>query len=349
MVVMPSNSRPVSIFLNSNESAFGPSSAVVESARAAVFGIERYIENQEYQLVPALAEAHGLDPSRIAIGCGSDDLLVRLARAYLNAGDELVRSANSYLKVPNYAHSNDAVPVAAPDKEFGALPEAILESVTNRTRVVYLANPDNPSGSYLPVSEVRRLHAGLPSNVLLIVDCAYFEYVDQDNPSEIMRLAEQCENVVVTRTFSKVYGLAGARAGWIYASPAIVDVVNRLCYTFPLSTPSLSAVMTALKDQKHVDFVRSETLRLRTEFADRFSALGIRVYPSQGNFLLLELDDAVGRSAEETAFELRRQGIAVRRFTAPAYGDCLRVTIGYEGDMQACCSALRNVFEADAS
>ena len=339
MVVAADEGPPVSVFLNSNESAFGPSARAVAAANASASMMHRYIEGQERLMVPALADRYGMDQERIAIGCGSDDLLVRLCRAYLEPGTELIRSANSYLKVPNYAHSNDAIPVAAPDRDFAPVPESMLAAVSERTRVVYLANPDNPSGSYIDVGSVRSLQGRLPGNVLLVIDCAYFEYVEEDDPGDLLRLVEETGNVVVTRTFSKVHGLAGARVGWIYGPPGVVDAVNRLCYTFPLATQSVAAALAALGDREHAGFVAGETKRLRKSFAERFAKLGIRVYPSQANFLLLEFNDPE-RTAADACASLRRKGIAVRQFTAPSYGRCLRVTLGVERELALALDAL---------
>ena len=339
MVVAEDDGPPISVFLDSNESAFGPSAHATAAAAAAAASMHRYIENQERRMVPALASHHRLDPRRIAIGCGSDDLLVRLCRAYLEPGSELIRSVNSYLKVPNYAHSNDAFPVSVPDRGFAPVPELMLAAVSDRTRIVYLANPDNPSGSYVNVDSVRALHELLPDNVLLVIDCAYFEYVDRDDPGGFLRLVEEAKNVVVTRTFSKVHGLAGARVGWIYGPPDVVDTVNRLCYTFPLATQSIAAALAALEDKDHAGFVVRETRRLRRSFAEGFSSMGIKVHASQANFLLLEFTDPA-RTAEAACAWLRRQGIAVRRFTAPSYRSCLRITLGLESELGLALNAM---------
>ena len=339
MVVAEDSGPPIRILLNSNESAFGPSPSALAALHSSAEQTHRYIEDQELILVPALAERYGLDPARIAIGCGSDDLLVRLCRAYLEPGTELVRSANSYLKVPNYAHSNDAMPIAAPDKDFAPVPESVLEAVSDRTRIVYIANPDNPSGSYLDCRTIRSLHGRLPDSVLLILDCAYFEYIDIDDPSDLLRLVEQSDNVVVTRTFSKAHGLAGARVGWIYGPSHVVEAVEKLRYTFPIATPSLHAAQAALADREHPERIAAVSRRLRVSFAKQFAAMGVRVYPSQGNFLLLEFND-FDRAAEMTCAALRRKGIAVRRFTSPAYQRCLRVTLGQEEELAAAAEAL---------
>ena len=292
---------PISVFLNSNENAFGPGRKAVAAARAAVGEMHRYVENQDRILVPELASHFGLDPDRIAIGCGSDDLLAKICRAYLRPGDELLRSANSYLKVPNYAHANDAIPVAAPDHAFSPVPESLLASVTDRTRIIYLANPDNPSGSYLEFETIRGLHAELPGRV--------------------------------------VHGLAGARIGWAYGPPPLVDAIGRISTTFPVATPSIAAALAALDDRAHADMVVSKTSRLRQVFTDRFAASGIRVHPSQGNFLLLEFTDRQW-GADAASRLLRGRGIALRRFAAPSYGNCLRVTLGFERELVLAAEAL---------
>ena len=324
---------PPRLLLNSNESAFGPSPAAIEAARAAASGLSRYLENPGARLAPALARAHDLDASRIAIGNGSDDLLARLARIYLESGSEMIRSRNGYLKTPNYAHANNATPVAVDDVEFTASVDAMLGAVTEQTRMVYLANPENPAGTYVSDAEIRRLHAALPDHVLLVLDCAYAEYVDADDYDPGHRLASEAGNVAVTHTFSKIHGLAGARVGWLYANPDIVDMVSRVGLTFPLATPSVAAALAALGDSRHVCRVFETNRRLRRSFSDAMRALGLRVYPSQTNFVLLEFEDRESPAAG-CAEHLSRQGIAVRRFASPAYNDCIRVTIGFEAEMQ---------------
>ena len=331
---------PARIALDSNENAFGPSPHAVEAARAACFGISKYVEHQDRVLVPTIAERYDLDEECVAIGCGSDDLLSRLARAYLAPGSELLRSANSYLKVPNYAFANDALTVDAPDKDFVPDVDAIVNSVTERTRIVYLANPDNPSGAFIDIQEIRRLRRTLPARVLLVVDCAYAEFVsDKEYAYGMLNFAEDVENVVVTRTFSKVHGLAGARVGWVYGSAGIIDALNRIGLTFRVATPSFAASLAALEDWGHPQFVASETMRLRKRLAESLRSMGLKVYPSEANFVLAEFPDPE-RSAAAAAAELRSGGIAVRRFTSSAYKDCLRITIGIEPSIVAVEAAL---------
>ena len=335
MVAADTNAPPAAFALNSNENAFGPSPQAVDAARAACAGIAKYVEGQNDILAPAIAERFRLKRNKIAIGCGSDDLLSRIARAYLGPGTELLRSRNSYLKVPNYAYANDADPVDASDAEFTPVVDSMLAAVSNRTRIVYIANPDNPSGTCVGLDELKSLHRGLPASVVLVLDCAYSEYVDlPDYEAGVMELAERNSNVVVTRTFSKVYGLAGARVGWAYASPEIIDALKRIGLTFQLATPSLAAALAALSDRRHIEFVANETQRLRREYRARFADLGIKIYPSQANFLLAEFPENE-RNARAASDELERNGIAVRRFNSNAYRNCLRITLGTESALHA--------------
>ncbi len=336
---------PPRILLNSNESAFGPSPTAIEAARAATAGLSRYLENPGSLLAPALAQAHSLDASRIAIGNGSDDLLARLARVYLEQGSEMIRSRNGYLKTPNYAHANNATPISVDDVEFTTSVDAILAAVSEQTRMVYIANPENPAGTYLSDSEIRRLHAALPDHVLLVLDCAYADYVDAEDYEPGHRLATEASNVVVTHTFSKIYGLAGARVGWLYADPEIIDMVSRIGLTFPVATPSVAAAMAALGDRQHLHRVYETNRRLRASFSDSMRELGLRVYPSQTNFVLLEFEDQ-NRSAASCAEFLSRRGISVRRFASPAYADCIRVTIGFESEMKQAQTAIAEFLRA---
>jgi len=336
---------PASILLNSNESAFGPSAHARQAAIAACSDIERYLENPARLLAPALARRHGLDAARIAIGNGSDDLLARLARVYLDADSEMIRSRNGYLKTPNYAHANNAIPINVDDIDFTPSVDAILKAVTDKTRMVYLANPENPAGSYLPGSEISRLHRALPARVLLVLDCAYEEYVDAPDYEPAQLLAGSAANVVMTRTFSKIHGLAGARVGWMYGAPEVIDMVTRIGLTFPLASTSVYAALAALDDVAHQRRVFEINRELRAWFSGAMTALGLKVYPSQANFVLLDFA-ASGHSAADCDDFLRRRGIATRRFAAPAYADCIRVTIGHRADMQVARDAIAQFLQS---
>lgn len=330
---------PLRVALNSNESAFGPTPAARQAIAAAAEGIERYLETPEALLAPAIAAREGIDAARIVIGQGSDDLLARLARAYLGPGTNLLRCATGYLKVPNYAHANDAQAIAVPGEGFRTSVDALLAAVTPETRVVYIANPENPAGTWLTGREVRRLHAGLPENVLLVIDGAYEEYVDDPEFEPAARLVEEAQNVVVCRTFSKAHGLAGARVGWMYGPADICNAVRSIGLTFPVASPSVAAALASLADPEHVARVVAETRRLRTWLGVELAARGLSVQPSQGNFVLAGFPGARGRAAA-CARALRGEGIAVRRFAAPAYDDWLRVTIGPRDELEAMLAAL---------
>jgi len=342
MLAMPAGDGLVSrLNLASNESALGPSPDALVAARAALDSIERYPDDGAARLADAIGAAFGLDARRIVCGHGSDELLGRLARAYLDPGDELIHCVHGYLKFPNYAHAMGATPVAAPDTDLRASVDGILSCVTPRTRMVMLANPDNPTGSYLGGNEVRRLHSGLPGHVLLVLDSAYAEYVAATDYELPVALIDAAPNVVMTRTFSKIYGLAGMRLGWLYGPPDIVDVLQRLGITFPVSAPAVAAGIAAVGDNAHRDRVFAHNRDVRRWFAQALAELGLHVYPSQGNFVLVRFDDPT-RSAHAVYRYLIERGIVARMFGSPDYRDMVRFTIGLESEMRAAADALRD-------
>lgn len=327
------------INIASNESAYGPGARAVAAAVEAANHLERYADTAQHDLSAAIAEHFGLKPEGVVCGNGSDDLLARIARAYLSPGDELVYSCNGYPKVPNYAFANDAEPVAASDKAFTVDVDAMLAQVTSRTRIVMIANPDNPTGTYISGTEVRRLQAGLPEHVLLVLDSAYLEYVDADNYENPTRLIEEMDNVLMTRTFSKLYGLAGARVGWLYAPAEIAAVIQKVGITFPVPNTAFEASMAVLNDKSHTDFVYIENQRLRKECTQILTELGLFVYPSQTNFIMVEFANA--ELAEQAYDCLADNGIATRRFASPAFLKCVRFSLGLDEEMQKTLSVMR--------
>jgi histidinol-phosphate aminotransferase len=327
--------------LASNESALGPSPKALVAARAALHSIERYPEDGAARLEKAIGATFGLDPHRIVCGHGSDELLGRLARAYLDPGDELIHCVHGYLKFPNYAHAMAAKPVAAPDADFRASVEGMLACVTPRTRMVMLANPDNPTGTFLGGEEIRRLHAGLPGNALLVLDSAYAEYVAAADYELPMSLIDDGENVVMTRTFSKIFGLAGMRLGWLYGPPAVVDIMRRLSITFPVSAPAVAAGIAAVGDRAHRDGVFAHNRDLLRWFTQALTDLGLHVYPSQANFVLIRFDDSA-RPVQDAYRYLFERGIVARMFASPDYRNMIRITIGLESEMHAAAVALRD-------
>ena len=329
------------INLASNENALGPCAGALAAAHAALDSIERYPEDGAVRLGAAIGAAFGLDPQRIVCGYGSDELLVRLARAYLDPGDEFIHSVHGYLKFPNYAHAMDATPVAAPDTDLRASVDGILSCVTRRTRMVMLANPDNPSGTYLGGMEIRRLHAALPDNVLLVLDSAYAEYVSAADYELPVALVDAAQNVVMTRTFSKIFGLAGMRLGWLYGPPAVVDVMRRLSITFPVSAPAAAAGIAAVGDRAHTQRVYEHTRAMRRWFTQAVTDLGLHAYPSEGNFVLVRFDDPA-HPAAAACRHLEARGVVARMFASPAYRDMVRFTMGLEPEMHAAADALRD-------
>src|ERR1051325_529766 len=226
--------------LSSNETPLGPSERAVAAYREAGKHLEDYPDGSASALREAIGEAFGLDPARIVCGAGSDDLLNLLARAYLKDGDEAIHTTHGFLVYPIATLGAGAMPVVAPEKDFTADVDAILARVTERTKIVFLANPNNPTGTYIPFDEVKRLHAGLAKHVLLVIDAAYAEYVRRNDYESGIELVATSENVVMTRTFSKIYGLAALRLGWLYGPAHVVDAVNRIRGPFNVNAPSIA-------------------------------------------------------------------------------------------------------------
>jgi histidinol-phosphate aminotransferase len=331
--------------LHSNENAFGPSPHAKRAFRAAAHDVERYIEDSHGFLAPHLSARYGPQPDQIVIGQGSDDILARLGRVYLGPGTELVRFEAGYQKVPNYAHANDAEVVSVAGNGLTTSVEALLGAVTPRTRVVYVANPENPAGTYLTAAELQRLHAGLPGDVLLVIDAAYEEYVDVEDACAAHGSFANAANVVVCRTFSKVFGLAGGRVGWATGDAKTLDPVRRIGLTFPISTPALHAAVAALADTEHQEWVAGETIRLRRWLAGELTRMGLDPVQSQANFVLVRFADRA-HSAKAASDALAEEGILIRRFASPLFEDYARITIGRESELRRALDAVRRFVES---
>ncbi len=335
----------IRINIASNESAFGPSPLAVHAARQAINGMERYADGAELALTELIAEHHALDCDGVVCGNGSDDLLARLARAYLRPGDELICSVNGYQKFPNYAHANDAIPVRAKDHDLTVDIDEILASVSARTRVVMIANPDNPSGTWISAQQMRRLRLELPPNVLLIVDSAYLEYVDDAEFGDPVALVEENENVVMTRTFSKIYGLAGLRLGWLYAPPHIADAIRRIGMTFPISNVAFECGKAALSDRQHTQDVFEHNQSGKIDLTETLERFGARVYPSQTNFLLARFSQTGRLNAAQLHQALLECGVFTRRLASKAFVDCIRFTIGTKPEMEEVSEIICTLFD----
>ena len=329
------------IKLSSNETPLGPSPKATAAFTTAAAELGRYPDGGATALRQAIARAYGLAADRIVCGAGSDDLISLLARAYLGPGDEGLYTTHGFLMYPIAIQSCGATPVVAPERNYCADVDAMLARVTPRTKVVFLANPNNPTGTYLPFQEVRRLHAGLPSDVLLILDAAYGEYVRRTDYEIGLELVATSQNTVMTRTFSKIHGLAALRLGWCYGPAAIMDVLNRIRGPFNVSSPAIAAGIAAIEDRGHVEMSIAHNERWLEWLQAEVPKLGLEVTPSVGNFVLIHFPkgDKARSAAAADAF-LKARHIILRRVAGYGLPDALRMTVGTEADNRAVVGAL---------
>ncbi|WEX10063.1 histidinol-phosphate transaminase [Chelativorans sp. AA-79] len=316
--------------LSSNETPLGPSPAALEAVREASRHLDRYPDGSATKLREAIAQAHGLNPANILCSNGSDELLGLLAQTYVKPGDEGIFTEHGFLIYKIQILAAGGVPVVAEETDERADVDAILAAVTERTKIVFLANPNNPTGTYLPVDEVKRLRAGLPRHVLLVLDAAYAEYVRRNDYEAGVELVSSSENVVMTRTFSKIHGLAGLRIGWMYAPAHVVDAVNRVRGPFNVNAIAIEAGAAAIRDKAHVEQAVAFNETWRTWLTDEITKLGLRVTPSVGNFLLIHFPENGGRTAEEADAFLTARGYILRRVAGYGLPNALRLTVGPE-------------------
>jgi histidinol-phosphate aminotransferase len=316
--------------LSSNETPLGASPKAVAAYAAVGKHLEDYPDGASTDLREAIGKALGLDPNRIVCGAGSDDILNLLARAYLKDGDEAIHTTHGFLVYPIATLGAGATPVVAPETEYTADVDAILARVSERTKIVFLANPNNPTGTYIPFDEVKRLHAGLPKQVLLVIDAAYAEYVRRNDYESGIELVATSENVVMTRTFSKIYGLAGLRLGWLYGPAHVVDAVNRIRGPFNVGAPSIAAGAAAITDTAHVERARQHNEKWLAWTSEEIIKLGLKVTPSVGNFILIHFPETKGKTAAEADALLTSRGAVLRAVKAYHLPNALRMTIGTE-------------------
>lgn len=326
--------------LSSNETPLGPSPKAVEAYLGEAARLARYPDGSARPLREALSAEHGLDPARIVCGAGSDELLNLLAVAYLGTGDEAIYTEHGFLVYKIAIQARGATPVVAPETNRTADVDAILERVTPRTRMVFLANPNNPTGTYLPAAEIKRLHAGLPSHVLLVLDGAYAEYVREDDYEAGAALVTANENVVMTRTFSKIYGLAALRIGWAYCPEAIADTLNRIRGPFNVTGPSIAAGVASIGDRAHLEAAVAHNLTWLPRMAQRLAEIGLPTTPSVANFLLVDFPQTPGKTAAEGDAYLHGRRIVLRRVDEYGLPHALRMTIGTETENAAVLDAL---------
>lgn len=312
--------------LSSNENPFGPSEAAIKAYGRAGHELHRYPNTDHHNLRHAIAEVHGLDADRIICGVGSDEIITFLCQAYAGPGDEVIHTEHGFSMYRISALAAGATPVCVPERERTVDVDAILAAVTEATRLVFIANPANPTSTMVGKKELTRLAKKLPSHVVLVLDGAYAEYVEDFDGGAA--LVDAYANVVMTRTFSKIYGLGGLRIGWGYARREIIEVLNRIRGPFNLSTTQLDVAEAAVRDRAHVEKCRNENTRLRAWLSEALSEHGVPSDTSFANFVLARFRD----EAEATAVDehLKTQGIIVRRVGGYGLPHCLRITVGDE-------------------
>jgi histidinol-phosphate aminotransferase len=334
--------------LSSNETPLGPSPKAVEAVQRSAGELELYPDGAATALREAIGAKYGLDPARIVCGSGSDELLSLLTHAYVGPGDEGVFTAHGFLVYRIAILAAGGVPVVAAEKDLTADVDAILAKVGPRTRVVFLANPNNPTGTYLPFEEVKRLHAGLPPTVLLVLDAAYAEYVRRNDYASGLELVATSENVVMTRTFSKIYGLAGLRLGWMVGPAHVADAVNRIRGPFNVNGPAIAAGIAAVADEAHVAAAVAHNDEWLPWLTREIGALGLKVTPSVGNFLLIHFPEAPGRTARDADAFLTRRGLVLRAVGAYGLPNALRMTVGSEEANRSAVAALADFLKGEA-
>lgn len=314
--------------LSANETPLGPSPRAREALRAFADRLQDYPDGAATALREALGAKHGLDPARIVCGTGSDEILHLLASAYIGPGDEGIFTKHGFLVYRIAILAAGGIPVVAAEKNLTADPDCILSKVGPKTKMVFLANPNNPTGTYLPIAEVERLAQNLPAHVLLVLDAAYAEYVNRPDYLSGLELVSNSENVVMTRTFSKIYGLAGIRLGWCYAPPEVCGAINRIRGPFNTNGAAIAAGVAALDDTGHIGKAVAHNETWLAWLAREISALGIKVTPSVCNFLLLHFDGE--RQARAADRFLLDRGLILRALSAYGLPHCLRLTVGTE-------------------
>jgi len=327
--------------LSANETPFGPSPHAIAAYKSAADHLEDYPEGTSRVLREAIGRAYGLDPDRIICGAGSDEILNLLAHTYLGPGDEAISSQHGFLVYPIATLANGAANVVAPEKDLTTDVDAILAKVTPRTKLVWLANPNNPTGTYIPFDEVKRLRAGLPGHVVLVLDAAYADYVSRNDYEIGIELVSTTENTVLTHTFSKVHGLAALRIGWMFGPANIVDAVNRIRGPFNTSIPAQLAAVAAIQDTAHVDMSRLHTEKWRDRLTEEFTKLGLKVTPSVCNFVLMHFPTTKGKTAADADAFLTKRGLVLRALNNYKLPDALRMTIGTDEANELVIEALR--------
>ena len=326
--------------LSSNEGATGASPRAIETYKALANELHRYPDGGADALRQGLAEMYGLDINRLICGNGSDEIISHLTHAYAGPGDEVLYSEHGFLMYPLAAMANGATPVKAPESDYTASVDAFLAAVTERTKLVFVANPNNPTGTYLPQMELQRLRAGLPDDVLLVIDSAYAEFVSRNDYAPGIELVSAHDNVVMTRTFSKIYGLAALRLGWAYCPIEVAGVFHRVRGPFNINAAAQAAGLAALQDTKHTQEARAHNDHWLPWIAGECDRLDLKYISSVGNFLTIEFGTDGTHSAAAAQEFLRKKGILPRGIAGYGLAGHLRFTVGLENENRIIIDAL---------
>ena len=332
--------------LSSNESALGPSPKAMEALKSAAASLHLYPDGSATALREKIAKAFDLDATRIVCGAGSDEILQLLTKAYVGVGDNIVQTAHGFLVYALAAKSCGGEVKFASEKDLTADVDAILAEVDDKTRIVFLANPNNPTGTYIPDSEVRRLREHLREDVLLVIDAAYAEYMEAQDYAAGEALVDENDNVSMARTFSKIFGLGGLRLGWGYCPAPIADVLNRIRGPFNVSAPAIAAGVSALDDTAFIEENRNFNREERDRMAQQLGRLGLNFQPSVGNFILVQIPEEKGSASDAQEF-LRSRGVIVREMGAYKLADWLRVSIGTKEGNSAFVAAMEEWLARD--
>ncbi len=341
------DARPVVAKLSSNENPFGPSPSAIAAMTSLLGQSHLYPDPASTALREALASRYGIEAAQIICGTGSDELIHLVAGAFAGPGDEVLYVRHGFAVYDIAARRAGATPVVAPDVDYACNVDTLLAAVTANTRVVFLANPNNPTGTLIPASEVRRLHAALPSDCVFALDAAYAEFAEGDY-EDGLALARAHGNVVALRTFSKIYGLAAQRIGWAYAQPHLIDAMHRIRAPFNVPTTGQAGAIAALADEAWVEKTRSHTIKWRQWLAGEIDAMGnagLRAIPSAANFVMVEFPETGAVTAATANAALLEDGIIARYLAVQAMPRCIRISIGTEAETRAAAASLRAFVE----
>ena len=331
------------IKLSSNESSYGPSPKVLEkiNLQETLSNSHRYPNIDGAKLRDKLASINNLNANQIVLGCGSDETLLFTALAFCQDGDEIIHAQHGFEMYSIITKIVGATSkLVKEDENFKVTVTSILDEVTPSTKIIYLANPNNPTGTYLTRNQIIDILDKLPKNIILVLDGAYAEYVTKEDYDSSFSLVDQFENVIITRTFSKAYGLAGIRLGWCYSSEKVASILNKV--KGPFNTQSLSQEMAiiALDDKEYLSKVIKSNRDTKSWFESELEKIKIKTRPSEGNFSFVEMSD---QEAKKIFAHLANSGIIVRQLESYGLPNCLRITIGTREEMEATINSLKGL------